>query len=242
MRSLGEAWQALAVAPRGYVRLFGLMLRLVPPHRPSLLAALALMLALAPATAFAARESTLAWPGAAVVAGQIVTLSWGELPAGVGEMEILLSLDDGRTYAVRVSPELDGRERSFRWRVPNLPTARARLRMRLGDARAEIETEATAPFRIVGSEAAPAPRHLVLERPLWTGFEPLGSCDREVLSPVAHMDAADPWTAAVVPPARPLALRPAAASPVPGSAAVASTPATRPTPATRHSRLTPLRN
>jgi len=218
------------------------MRRVLPRHHPHLLAALALMLALAPAPAFAARGPALAWPGGELTAGQIVELSWGELPAGVGELEILLSLDDGRHYAVRVSPELDARERSFRWRVPLLPAARARLRMRLGSARAEIETEPTEPFRIVGSLSEPAPQHLVLEGPLWTGFEPLGSGARQSISPAACVEAADPSTTALETRVRFNVPRPAPAARPPGGAEVSSAIGAPPTLDARHARLTPLRN
>jgi hypothetical protein len=122
-------------------------------------------------------------------------LSWSELPAGVEEMEVLLSLDDGRTWAVRVSPELDARERRFRWRVPNLPAAHARLRMRLGDARAEIETGPTAPFRIVGDSAVPKPRSLFHEGAFWTGPGAPGSAIPVALAPAMRLENADPGAA-----------------------------------------------
>jgi hypothetical protein len=218
------------------------MRRILPPHRLTLLAALTLAWALAPAPAHAAPGPARLWPGPEVAAGQVIELSWGELPAGVHEMEILLSLDDGRHFAVRVSPELDAHERSFRWRVPNLPAGRARLRMRLGRERAEIETESSAPFRIVGSDSEPAPQRLVLEGPLWTGFEPLGSGARECLSPAARMEAADPSTAALETRVRISVLRPASVSAAPGVSEIQSAFSAPPTLATCPPRLTPLRN
>lgn len=218
------------------------MLHIVPLHRLPLLTAFVLALALAPAPARAARGPALAWPGPEVVAGQVIELSWGDLPGGVEEMEILLSLDDGRHYAVRVSPELDARERSFRWRVPNLPAGRARLRMRLGSERAEIETEPTEPFRIVGLDTEPAPERLVLEGPLWTGFEPLGSGARGRLSPAASLDAADPSTAVLETRVRLDVVPPAPASAAPGVEEIRSTSAAPPALATPQPRLTPLRN
>jgi len=86
-------------------------------------------------------------------AGETIALRWSALPAGAEELEILLSLDDGRTWRVRVSPELDAGGERYVWRVPDLPAARARLRVRFGRRSAEIACEPTAPFRIVGDAA-----------------------------------------------------------------------------------------
>jgi hypothetical protein len=83
-------------------------------------------------------------------AGETVALRWAALPAGAEEFEILLSLDDGRSWRVRVTPELDAGNTQYLWRVPDLPAARARLRVRMGTPRAEIACEPSEPFRIVG--------------------------------------------------------------------------------------------
>jgi hypothetical protein len=182
------------------------MPRLGLPRHASLLAVLAL--ALAPAPALATREPALSWPGAEVAAGQVVELSWGDLPAGVEELEILLSLDDGRRYSVRVTPELDARERSFRWRVPNLPAARARLRMRLGSRRSEIETAPTPSFRIAGVPAGPNARPLFHEGAFWTGLDAPGSAIPDALAPATRLEAADPGAATAE--ARRLAVEPPA--------------------------------
>ena len=131
------------------------------------LAAAAIAIAVPQARARAGDGPTLAPPGGLVRAGETVELSWPPVPAGVEEMEILLSLDDGQSYPVRVSPELDARERRYRWRVPNLPAQRARLRLRLGTERAEIETEPTPAFRILGSEGASEDRAPVVEGTAW---------------------------------------------------------------------------
>jgi len=209
------------------------------PRRLLLLAAIVLLLPATPA--LAAREPALEWPGPEIAAGQVVELSWSDVPAGFDELEILLSLDDGHSFPVRVSPELDASERCYRWRVPNLPAAHARLRMRLGREHAEIETAPTPSFRIAGSESEPAARHLVLEGSLWTGLEPLGSDECGMCSPETGMEAGTPAIAVVEAPARPSALRPASASSVSGSTTVPSARASRTMLATRHPRLTPLR-
>jgi len=71
--------------------------------------------------------------GARVDAGSRLVL---ELPAsGVGdedEMELVLSLDGGSTWTVRVTPELEPGRGLLAWRVPALPTTRARLALRAG--------------------------------------------------------------------------------------------------------------
>jgi len=184
------------------------------PRRVRLLAAIALLLPAAPA--LAARAPALVWPGPEVAAGQVVELSWSDVPAGIEELEILLSLDDGRTYGVRVSPELDGRERRYRWRVPNLPAAHARLRLRLGSEHAEIAAEPTPSFRIAGAAGAPAPGNLVHEGTCWTGLETPGSgvAGPDAFAPATRLRASDPTGAAaeapprsaVEPPARGLAV------------------------------------
>jgi len=217
------------------------MPRFPTPHRWPLLAVLALTMASAPARSFAAPVPALTWPGAEIPAGQIVELAWSGLPAGTEEMEILLSLDDGRSFPIRVTPELDARERRYRWRVPNLSAARARLRMRLGRGRAEIETAPTPPFRIAGAVARSGPRALFHEGAFWTGLEPIGSPEHGMLAPQAGMDAADPASAAVAVRGRPSLARPAPTTLAPTDAERSCSTAVPPTPAARPPRLTALR-
>jgi hypothetical protein len=71
-------------------------------------------------------------PGEALRAGDTTTLRFA---AGeeTEEMEILLSLDGGRTFQLRVTREMSHGTRELRWRVPNLPAARARLALRVRD-------------------------------------------------------------------------------------------------------------
>ena len=59
-----------------------------------------------------------------------------ELPRGMSdikEMELVLSLDGGVTYPLRLTGELDPRTRNVGWRVPALPTKKAVLALRAGD-------------------------------------------------------------------------------------------------------------
>jgi hypothetical protein len=88
--------------------------------------------------------------GAELTADAIATVEWQEvsLPAGVEEWEAFLSVDGGRTWPVRITPHLDLSIRRFAFRVPDLPTRDARLLLRFGDERQEIEVETPQRFAI----------------------------------------------------------------------------------------------
>ena len=205
----------------------------------ALLAVPALLAAATPARA--ERPSPIAWPGAEVVAGQSVDLAWDAPPAGVEEIEILLSLDDGRSFPLRVTPELDARERHYRWRVPDLPTARARLRMRVGAETGEAETAPTASFRIAGVRGRTPAQPVFREGTFWTGLMPLAGTPGTGISPVCHFDSrAGAQTAAESSPRESLErAAPVAASPPGGAARAASFP--RATAVAHRPRLAPLR-
>jgi hypothetical protein len=74
--------------------------------------------------------------GEALAPGAIVEVRWTSFCAGrtgrIDEAEIILSLDGGLTFPIRVSQELDPCETRFLWRVPMLATGRARLALRTG--------------------------------------------------------------------------------------------------------------
>jgi hypothetical protein len=67
--------------------------------------------------------------------GATVRVAW-DLPGGSAEafdeMELVLSLDGGRTFPIRVTRDLGPSARSLFFRVPALPTTRARLALRAG--------------------------------------------------------------------------------------------------------------
>ena len=65
-----------------------------------------------------------------VHAGQMVEIRWDALPPGVPEMELLLSVDGGRHYPIRLTAEMSGRETRFLWKVPNLGVQQAHIRLR----------------------------------------------------------------------------------------------------------------
>jgi hypothetical protein len=128
-------------------------------------------------------STILSCPGE-VRAGQIVELRWSTPAADVEELEILLSLDGGRHYDVRISPEVDPRAKVWRWRVPNLPTSEARLRLRLGSERGEREGAPTPAFTIVGASDRPIERRQVHEGRWWDGPDAF-----ERVSPISSLGA-----------------------------------------------------
>jgi len=99
--------------------------------------------------------------GARFGPGTPVSVSWSAGLAAepdVAEMELVLSLDGGASFPLRVTQTLSPDARSYSWRVPALPTAHARLALRSGRG-GEKETEVirteSAEFVIVaGPEAS----------------------------------------------------------------------------------------
>jgi hypothetical protein len=139
--------------------------------RPPLALALALLLAsVAPAAADDARVLPLATDR--VRAGQVVEARWAGVPKDAEEAELLLSLDGGRHFAIRVSGEVDPREGGVRFRVPNLPAESAMLRLRYGNAHEERESAPGAPFRIQSDPSRPLERRQIHEGSWWTGVDP----------------------------------------------------------------------
>jgi hypothetical protein len=69
-------------------------------------------------------------------AGESLSVSWSLDAAALSErdeMELVLSLDGGATFPIRVTGELSTGARNLAWRVPVLPTQRAVLALRAGD-------------------------------------------------------------------------------------------------------------
>lgn len=93
--------------------------------------------------------------GQVLRAGEWVEVEWTALPPEVEEFELLLSLDDGASIAVRLTSQLNPAISSFRWRVPNFPTSRARIQLRVGINHHEIERRPGEAFEIVGEAAQP---------------------------------------------------------------------------------------
>jgi hypothetical protein len=67
--------------------------------------------------------------------GSSLVVSWtldSSAVQRVDEMELILSLDDGASFPVRVTGRIDPEARSARWRVPALPSVHARIALRSG--------------------------------------------------------------------------------------------------------------
>lgn len=98
-------------------------------------------------------EPRLMLPGNRTVQpGELIELRW--TPAdSVSELEILLSLDGGRHYAMCISPQLDPRRCTFLWRVPQVASSALRMRIRFNRGGREIEGAPTGPL-FVGPDGA----------------------------------------------------------------------------------------
>jgi hypothetical protein len=117
----------------------------------------------------------------------MVEASWSSKPGKLfDEGELVLSLDGGRTFSVRVSAEIEPGETRVEWRVPDLVAAHARLALRFGregDAETERIELVSAEFAIV-ADAAPDER-LFRVGSEWRTREALATAPRR--SPFAAM-------------------------------------------------------
>ena len=94
--------------------------------------------------------------GEALAPGAVVEVRWASLcdaaRAGekreIDEAEVVLSLDGGRTFPIRVTPELRPCATRFLWTVPALPTVHARLALRAGSE----QRDATETLEILSGE------------------------------------------------------------------------------------------
>lgn len=76
--------------------------------------------------------------GEVIASGGSVDVRWTG-PSDAFEQELVLSLDGGLTFPVRISAEMSPRRTAFRWTVPNLPTSHARLALRTGSGEGSEE-------------------------------------------------------------------------------------------------------
>jgi hypothetical protein len=95
-------------------------------------------------------------PGAELAAGSLATLEWEESGGGLGEhvveWEAFLSLDGGRTWPLRLTPHLEIGLRRFSFRVPPFPSSDARLLLRFGDEREEVDVDVPGSLTISAGE------------------------------------------------------------------------------------------
>jgi hypothetical protein len=86
--------------------------------------------------------------GATLREGDIVEIRWSGVPADADEVELLLSVDGGRHFSLRLTEELDATSGSWLWRVPALETDNAALAIRMGVNGKEITSAPGPRFRL----------------------------------------------------------------------------------------------
>lgn len=137
---------------------------------PLLLLALVALPAFAADAVDAEEMARLVFPAAGdeLTAGSVATIEWEGLylPEHADEWEAFLSLDGGHTWPLRITPHLDISIRRFEFRVPDLPTRDARILLRFGDERREVEMETPQSFAIArgalhAAITAPPPRQVL---------------------------------------------------------------------------------
>jgi hypothetical protein len=122
--------------------------------------------------------------GGTVRAGDVVEISWTRVPADVDEFEILLSVDGGKTFSLRLTSMMDPTATSYSWRVPNLPTGAACLRLRVGIDEREELLRPGSPFSVLGDTEAPTGRITFQGGEWWT---------TEGVADEPHEVGAEPW-------------------------------------------------
>src|SRR2546427_7419596 len=150
-----------------------------------------------------ARPAELLEPvrGARLQPGAIVRVSWtlgASARREFDEMELVLSLDGGRSFPLRVTREVSPAEDSVLWRVPRLPSEHARIALRAGRGeKREAETIRTvsAEFTILADRDDSLAQLCRVRGELRTR-EPAGSSkdlpDRYLDASPAEMSAAPP--------------------------------------------------
>jgi hypothetical protein len=93
-----------------------------------------LLMSVAPA-AFAAPGFFRPAAGDRLEPGTVVEVFWDlhGIPSDAQESELVLSLDGGRTFPIRLTADFDPATRKILWRVPALATDQARLALRAGN-------------------------------------------------------------------------------------------------------------
>jgi hypothetical protein len=189
--------------------------------------------------------------GAVLEAGATVRIAW-DLPkvgsAGFDEMELVLSLDGGLTFPIRVTRDLDPAAGSVSFRVPALPARNARLALRAGgggEPGEETILLVSEPFAIEVGARAPLESTARVSGEWRTGdalernggtqpFDPIGlAADPSTIESLPSMPPAAPRTDLALSLCRPGGV-------CPEEPARASTPASGPAPS-RAPTSSPLR-
>lgn len=87
--------------------------------------------------------------------GETVEIRWSGIPREAEEIELLLSVDGGRRFSLRLTEELDAHSHSFLWRVPNLIAEKASLAIRIGVGGREITSAHGPVFRLSPDPSLP---------------------------------------------------------------------------------------
>lgn len=180
---------------------------------------------------------------ASVRAGKIVMLRWTPLPPETEEFELLLSLDGGHQY-LRLTEMQEPDLEFLEWRVPNLPTSDARLRLRVGIDGEEVELQPSAPFTILRDASGPL-ADITFRGGEWWTSRPLSVAEPDVPAPRQDAEAPIPpdWDGHIATsPGRDVVAtrRPAAASAARG-VRVGANPSDGPQTLRRSPRVIPLR-
>jgi hypothetical protein len=87
--------------------------------------------------------------------GDVIEIRWSGVPKDAKEIELLLSVDGGRQFSLRLTDELDSSSRSFLWRVPGLSTDTASLAIRMGADGEEVLSASGPLFRLSRGPSTP---------------------------------------------------------------------------------------
>jgi hypothetical protein len=146
--------------------------------------------------------------GARLHPGAIVRVSWTSgARAEFDEMELVLSLDGGRSFPLRVTREVSPAEDSVLWRVPRLPSEHARIALRAGrgeNKESETIRTVSGEFTILAGAGEP-PEQLSRARGEWRTREAAAGSPEDLphgslAAPPEEMRAGPPPDGAVEPP------------------------------------------
>lgn len=100
-------------------------------------------------------------------AGDRVSVRWQPIEPTIKEFELILSLDGGRSWSLRISPELDPGKDRYVWEVPNLVADEARMRIRARFGGREVWGPEGRAFRMLPDPDRPREGWLFWEIPRW---------------------------------------------------------------------------
>lgn len=105
--------------------------------------------------------------GKVLRSGSMVTLTWGMLPSGTEEFELLLRCELPASLTIRLTESKDPRVSGLLWRVPNIPCLKARILLRRGTEEREVIWGRSEPFEIRFDRATPPDEVAIFKGDLW---------------------------------------------------------------------------